>query len=294
MLKLQNKKLTGDITKPIESSLIIQYIPEDNDDNPDQDNQNLEFHIIANGQSYQLQQIDNTLIWNIPDQVSTCHLVIRIQAIDAESRKKIFFTNEVTIVVTVTTKLILEDDISKTAHTTTVQTLMLSSAFNSTNMIDQHCIIPVADDTRRVVMPRNYVIAIEDDNISQLLTFEIARYYDGIDKSEMTCLFKYVNANGDSGTALATNVIVDDDRIRVGWLLTNHVAYRAGNVSFQIEFSGNRADGIHRWSTVPAQFEITRGLRVHDGDIISVHPAIFNQLLERIMELEARVNELSQ
>jgi hypothetical protein len=171
---------------------------------------------------------------------------------------------------------------------------MFSDSFDITNMSDQHPVIPVEDNTRIVVMPKNYVIAVEDDNVSQLMTFEVSRYYDGVDLSEMTYIFKYTNANGDPGAALATNVLVEEQTIRLGWLLTNHVAYKEGMVTFLIEFTKNRDSDIYRWQTHPAKFEIEKGLRVRDGDIHAAYPAIFDQILTRLVNTETLVDNIAE
>lgn len=76
-----------------------------------------------------------------------------------------------------------------------------------------------------------------NDNLSRILTFQMKRYYDGIDLSSKTIKVKYLNAQLEDGESVMTNIQATNKILRFDWTLDDNFAKYPGRVYFQIEIS---------------------------------------------------------
>ena len=150
--------------------------------------------------------------------------------------------------------------------------------FYDTN--DNSSVYAISDDgapiqivSRDIIMPDvSGDIAVEQDSNSQILTFTLPRYYQNTDLSQKVISIKYKNAKGESDRSRASNVIVEENTIHFGWLLSGSVTSKSGIVRFAIEFLGyNEKEEFYCWSTKPAQFYVEEGLNV-DEQLIPPNP----------------------
>lgn len=64
-------------------------------------------------------------------------------------------------------------------------------------------------------------INITQENNSQVIPFEMPRYYDGIDLMKMTIQVHYVNAKNEENYAAPVNVSYSADKIRFYWMVSD-------------------------------------------------------------------------
>lgn len=111
--------------------------------------------------------------------------------------------------------------------------------------------------------PDNKIVAIVRDNMSCLLQFRLKRFYDGVDRKDMTFCFPYVNANDDGDIACGCNISYTDSEIFVGWALDSKVTSMPGNVTFKIGVLGYLENGdLYVWYTDDAAFYVKNTIDV--------------------------------
>lgn len=78
------------------------------------------------------------------------------------------------------------------------------------------------NDTKDVTINSNHPNLTQETN-SQLIPFEIPRYYDGVDLSgdRMTLQIHYVRPDGGENYTSPINVLRSENKIRFGWLVTS-------------------------------------------------------------------------
>lgn len=137
---------------------------------------------------------------------------------------------------------------------------------NSTNykdMVDEH--EPFIISNREIIKPTLIDFVVTQDTNSQLASFTMQRYFDGIDLSQKTICIKFFNANGEGDRAACVNVITTDTTLNFCWLIDGKVTVAAGQVQFQIEFIGyDSHDKFYCWQTTPQTFDVVPGLQVDD------------------------------
>lgn len=133
------------------------------------------------------------------------------------------------------------------------------------NMIDGDPSIKITD--RDILVPDDFRFVCKGDNESEIVTFVMDRYYEGIDLSTKTVTIKYINANGEGDRVLACNVSYDSDFIYFGWLVTNTATVESGKIKFSIELIDYDAttDIFFAWNTHPAELTVEEGLIVDKG-----------------------------
>lgn len=81
-------------------------------------------------------------------------------------------------------------------------------------------------------------INITQENNSQVIPFEMPRYYDGVDLMEMTIQIHYVNANKAENYTAPVNVSYSDTKIRFYWLVSDYATVKDGTLQFEIMATG--------------------------------------------------------
>ena len=107
------------------------------------------------------------------------------------------------------------------------------------------------DDSKNIIVNDKQHSVTQEDN-SQCIPFELDRYYDGVDLSEMKFSIHYVNSKNKEGVSIPVNFSRSENKIRFGWLLDNNVTYVDGDVSFEIVAGGvNEQRENYIWRTRP-------------------------------------------
>lgn len=95
-------------------------------------------------------------------------------------------------------------------------------------------------------------INLTQENNSQYIPFEMPRYYDGIDLTEMNIRIHYRNKENKENYADPINVEYSASKIRFGWLVDQFVTNLAGKVQFEITANGTTKYGMNYfWRTRP-------------------------------------------
>lgn len=95
-------------------------------------------------------------------------------------------------------------------------------------------------NTRTITVPSDFSKcgAVRSDNLCEIATFKIARYYDFQDLADCEIGIQWINADGQEGLSMAFGIDVESDPgyIRFGWAITEAVTAKAGNVKLAVRF----------------------------------------------------------
>lgn len=155
------------------------------------------------------------------------------------------------------------------------------SVSKTSAMKDEHQIIKITEKTP--VLPGIGKIVCGDTN-SNMLTFEINRYYDNVDLSTKTIKIIVKNELG-MFTENAVNVQYNDELLRFSWILSDSVTYKSGTVSAAVAFVGIEAEQNYALKTVPFNLNINGSLEL--VELPSQHKNWFSQIECRLLKLEA-------
>lgn len=93
-------------------------------------------------------------------------------------------------------------------------------------------------DTNKEITLSPTQVNITQENNSQVIPFEMPRYYDGVDLMGMTIQIHYVNANNAENYAAPINVSYSDDKIRFYWMVSDYATVKDGVLKFEIMATG--------------------------------------------------------
>lgn len=133
-------------------------------------------------------------------------------------------------------------------------------------------------NTRKIKIPAafNNGVAIRGDDMSEVITFTIDRYFDYVDLAGTKICVQWELPGIDGGTGISYITLVDLDtipgKIRFGWPLTEKLTQHAGKVNFAVRFFiENKNQTEHDKSpynyvlnTSPATITILSGLNIVD------------------------------
>lgn len=206
-----------------------------------------------------------SFLWSVPPQLTSnpgdVELYVEFRKIDISNNR------EYRLKTKTLTQAVLKSfaiDGSATSGDYTFEDAFLKDNQNRvehTDLFDADIPFKVVD--RDILFNTDKVIAVLKDSMSQVLTFRIKRYIDGIDRSQMTYCFPFINADGESDISNSCNVFVTEDEIFVGWALDSKVTKSSGQVTFELAVFGKLADGSsYKWYTKPSQFNVDNGLDI--------------------------------
>lgn len=156
------------------------------------------------------------------------------------------------------------------------------------DMIDEHLTIKI--EKRNILLDNNENMVIQGDNDSQIITFEIDRYQDGVDISDKIITIKYINALGRGYRAKASKVEIHDTTITFVWLISMSVTAASGNVKFAIEVIGDvRNNDYYIWQTLPATIPVQAGIGVTGFDE-EESPDWYLDILNKIQYLSDKID----
>ena len=148
------------------------------------------------------------------------------------------------------------------------------------DMIDEHQIIKITEKTPEL---KNIGKIVCGDINSNILTFEINRYYDNVDLLDKSIKFIVKNELGQF-TEDAVNLQYNDKLIRFSWVLSDSVTYKSGTVSAAIIFLGTESNKNYALKTVPFTIKIDNSL-----DFLNIEPPENNWFVDveaRLLDLE--------
>lgn len=148
------------------------------------------------------------------------------------------------------------------------------------SMVDEHQIVKI---TEKVPEIKNIGKIVCGDTYSNIITFEINRYYDNVDLLTKNIKFIVKNELG-TFTEDAVNIQYNDELLRFSWILSDSVTYKSGDVKAAIVFLGKESDKNYALKTIPFILKIDNSL-----DLIDVEPPNKNWFIDienRLFDLE--------
>lgn len=129
-------------------------------------------------------------------------------------------------------------------------------------------------NSRVVTVPADFTKcgAVRNDNLCEIATFRIARYYDFQDLADCEIAIQWTNALGEEGLswAFGKDVAGEPGYIRFGWALTEAVTKHIGNIKFAVRFF-RKAEGSNKFdyllNTLPAVITVKDTLSVGEDAI---------------------------
>lgn len=152
-------------------------------------------------------------------------------------------------------------------------------------MVDEHQIIKITEKTPSL---QNVGKIVMGDTNSNILTFEMNRYYDGVDLYTKDIRFIVSNSNGVF-LEKAVNLQYNDTLIRFSWVLSYAVTYKSGTVNAAIEIFGTENGLNYSLKTTPFTLKIENSL---DATDITVEPPTnwFVDFETRLQALEESID----
>lgn len=132
-------------------------------------------------------------------------------------------------------------------------------------------------NTRTIEVPKEFKECggITNDNLCEIATFTIDRYFDYVDLAnpKVKIMVEWKNAAGKQGITNINLIDLDtfftDGKIRFGWPITREVTEAEGVVTFAIKFFMKNAEEKMAYvlNTLPASIVIKKGLSVDKADV---------------------------
>ena len=123
------------------------------------------------------------------------------------------------------------------------------------------------------------------DTNSNILTFEINRYYDGVDLCTKSIKFIVQNELGVF-TEDAVNMQYNEELMKFSWILSDAVTYKSGNVTAAIAFVGAENGYNYTLKTVPFQIKIESTIDFTEYE--SSYKNWFTDVECRLLDLERK------
>ena len=152
----------------------------------------------------------------------------------------------------------------------------------TSSMADEHQIIQI---TEKTPLLKNIGKIVCGDTNSNILTFEINRYYDGVDLCTKSIKFIVQNELGVF-TEDAVNMQYNEELMKFSWILSDAVTYKSGNVTAAIAFVGAENGYNYTLKTVPFQIKIESTIDFTEYE--SSYKNWFTDVECRLLDLERK------
>lgn len=131
----------------------------------------------------------------------------------------------------------------------------------TSSMVDEHQVIKIIEKQPNL---QNIGKIVSGDTNSNILTFEINRFYDGVDLYQKNIRFIVRNKNGIFMEE-AVNEQYNDELLRFSWVLSFAVTQYNGSIEAAIEFFGKTEEGYnYSLKTVPFTIRIENSIDATD------------------------------
>ena len=147
----------------------------------------------------------------------------------------------------------------------------------------------IDSNTRRIYIPPQFrwIVAVQGDHYSEILTFRIDRYFDGVDLSQKTCIVQFLNAGGKAGTyqVQKMDTTTEPGKIIFQWAVDNVATQFSGELRFIIRFYSTNGKGLYdfTFNTVPRIVLVHEGLDVTD-EAEKLYPTILMEWMEIVVK----------
>ena len=161
--------------------------------------------------------------------------------------------------------------------------------------VDNHVVI---DENRVITVPEELKrVAVQYDHNVEVVTFECPLYWEltddyVFDLSKLAIYINYMRPDGEMGSSLAENIVVDD-RIRTcyfDWRITKHITEVKGKIHFLVCAKSSSERAYHWNSELNEDMYVSEGLETTEV-LEETYPDIFTQLVTLMNTTEKNVSE---
>lgn len=141
-------------------------------------------------------------------------------------------------------------------------------------------------------------IGVVGEHKSETITFQVDRYYDGVDLARMMIVIEYVNANGEGRVSpiIMRDYTTFPDKIIFDWIVDSGMTMSAGIVEFDVRFymigdvdaSGN-APLVYSLRTLPYKTQVVATLPIDMEKMELEYQSQFADTLEAIIASNQQV-----
>ena len=160
---------------------------------------------------------------------------------------------------------------------------------NISTLKDEHDLIKIIDKTPVL---QNIGKIVHGDTNSNILTFELDRFYDGEDLSTKKVQFVIKTKDGIL-VKPAANLQYSDTSIRFSWVLSYYVTTQK-TITAAIEIYGTIDDDKdYVFKTTPFTIEVVHSLDSSDMNVCTTSSNLYINLSNRLMKLEKKIHEIN-
>lgn len=150
-------------------------------------------------------------------------------------------------------------------------------------------------ESRCILVPNElYNIGVIGDHKCEEVFLRIpCTSFDGQSLTDKSPKIRYINAGKEYGEFEITEMKVENDTIRLGWMIDNFVTKYSGEVSFVLQFDLLNSMGLtYQWSTQPSCLNVLKGLDTDNLSFTCNDKSIYYQILRRVQKLEQRTQNI--
>lgn len=157
------------------------------------------------------------------------------------------------------------------------------------------------DLNSRTIDNKNNYITVEGDHAAEIIYFEVNRYFDTIDLTNMMCIIQYINADNEKRIYPVPyyDVITHKDKIIFPWVLNYSATKKSGEINYMITFykiEKNTNNLLYNLNTLPSKIQVYSKLNldsiVKEDDYYVIDDSqVVQQIWERLARLEGFVGE---
>lgn len=157
----------------------------------------------------------------------------------------------------------------------------------------------IDSNSRRIYIPPQFrwIVGVQGDHYSEILTFRIDRYFDGVDLSTKTCIVQFLNAGGKAGTYQIQRMDIETEpgKIIFQWAVDNVATQFSGDLRFIIRFYSTDGNGLYNFTfnTVPKIVNVHEGLDVTD-EAEKLYPTILMEWMEIVVKCKYLIENADQ
>lgn len=155
------------------------------------------------------------------------------------------------------------------------------------------------DLNSRTISNENNYITVEGDHAAEIIYFEIDRYFDTMDLTNMMCIIQYINADNEKRIYPVPyyDTLTHKNKIIFPWVLNYSATKKSGTLNYMITFYKIEKDSnnlLYNLNTLPASLQVYSKLNldsiVKEEDYYVIDDSqVVQQIWERLARLEGFV-----
>lgn len=159
--------------------------------------------------------------------------------------------------------------------------------------------ISIIDENKNITVNESQVNISQEVN-SQFIPFEMMRFYDGFDLTEMVISIHFTSSDDIHSSSKPVNVEFNSEKIRFVWRVDENVTHISGNITFEIHADGaiSDTDGkayAYRWKSKSTdKFNIVKSIcenpncepvQVNDDWVVAIVEDVAESVAEKIKDV---------